>query len=114
MPGNNKRSEQWTSQDKFIIVLETSNLNEAELSEHCRKKGLYPEQFQQWKEACQNTNAAHQELVKKERDLLKREQKKTKSLGKELARKEKALAETAALLVLQKKAQALWREEKGE
>lgn len=114
VPGNNKGSDQWSSQDKFTVVLETSSLNEAELSEYCRKKGLYPEQVQLWKEACQNANAAHQELVKKERDLLKREQKKSKNLEKELARKEKALAETAALLVLQKKAQALWGEEKGE
>jgi len=39
---------------------------------------------------------------------LQQERKKTRKLEKELRRKEKALAEAAALLVLQKKAQAIW------
>ena len=112
MPGDQKNSERWSSQDKFAIVLETASLNEAELGEYCRKKGLYPEQIAQWKEACQNANAVERELNKKERNQLKLEQKKNKKLEKELIRKEKALAEAAALLVLQKKSQALWGEEK--
>lgn len=110
MPGNKKNSEQWSSHDKFAAVLEAASLNEAELNVYCRKKGLYPVQIEQWKEVCQNANASQQALTKKERELLKQEQKKTKKLEKELNRKEKALAEAAALLILQKKARALWGE----
>ena len=106
VPGDSKNSEKWSSADKFAVVLETSSLNEAELGEYCRKKGLYAEQITFWKQACINANASQQELTKKERDLLKQEKKKSKKLEKELNRKEKALAEAAALLVLQKKAQA--------
>lgn len=110
VPGNGKNSEKWSSANKFAIVLETASLNEAELSEYCRRKGLFPEQVKQWKHACINANATQQELTKKEREQSTQDQKKIKILGKELQRKEKALAEVAALLVLQKKAQALWGE----
>lgn len=108
VPGNSKNAEKWSSADRFNIVLETVSLNEAELSEYCRKKGLFPEQIHQWKQACIDANATQQTLTKKACEQLKLEQKKTKRLEKELNRKEKALAEAAALLVLQKKAQALW------
>jgi len=114
VPGDGKNPEKWSSADKFAVVLETASLNEAELGEYCRKKGLYPEQIEQWKKACINANASRQELTKKERDLLKKEQKKTRKLEKELNRKEKALAEAAALLVLQKKVQALWGESEDD
>jgi len=45
---------------------------------------------------------------------LKKERKKNRRLEKELSRKDKALAEAAALLILQKKAQAIWGESEGE
>ena len=44
VPGDGHSPEDWSSEDKFKVVLETASLNEAELSEYCRKKGLYPEQ----------------------------------------------------------------------
>lgn len=77
-----KNADKWSSQDKFMVVLETANLTEIEFSEYCREKGVYPEQVKEWKEK--------------------------EKLEKELARKEKALAEAAALLVLRKKADAIW------
>lgn len=114
VPGNGKNSEKWSSSDKFAIVLECAALNEAELGEYCRKKGLYPEQIEQWRESCMNANASAQEQNKANRDRAKQDQKKIKKLESELRRKEKALAEAAALLVLQKKAQALWGEDAEE
>lgn len=114
VPGDGKNSEQWSSSDKFSVVVETAHFNEAELSEYCRKKGLYPEQIAQWKQSCMTANAQGQEQTKAERERGKRDQKKIKKLEQELRRKEKALAETAALLVLQKKAQALWGETEDE
>ena len=107
-PANNEPAEQWNSQDKFLIVMETIQLSEAELSEYCRQKGLYPEQVRQWQENCQNANAdipgRIAEIVQQE----KATQRELRQLKKELLRKESALAETAALLVLRKKAEAIW------
>jgi hypothetical protein len=42
---------------QFAVVLETAPLNEAELAEYCRRKGLYPEQIAAWREACRSANA---------------------------------------------------------
>jgi len=41
---SDKASDNWSSQEKFTVVLETATLNEVQLNEYCRKKGLYPEQ----------------------------------------------------------------------
>ena len=103
MPGNNKNTEKWSSSDKFATVLETASLNEAELGDYCRRQGLYAEQIQEWKQTCMNANASQIESDKLERERSKLDKKKIKKLERELHRKEKALAETAALLVLQKK-----------
>lgn len=103
-----KNADKWSSQDKFTVVLETANLSEIEFSEYCREKGIYPEQVREWKEACMSANdnaKVHQENASKE---LRKEHKEKEKLEKELARKEKALAEAAALLVLRKKANAIW------
>lgn len=108
VPGDGKNSERWSSADKFAVVMETAALNEAELSEYCRSKGLYPEQVADWKVSCMQANASAQETAKANRERSKQDKKRIKKLESELRRKEKALAETAALLVLQKKAQALW------
>ena len=99
---------QWSSQDKFMVVLETANLTEIEFSEYCREKGIYPEQVKEWKEACINANDNAREKSTKVGKELRVERKEKEKLEKELARKEKALAEAAALLVLRKKADAIW------
>ena len=112
---NLKSKSNWTSQDKFHIVLETASLSENELSEYCRRKGIYVEEIKVWKDQCLNANTASPKEDSVElKNNLKEEQKKNKELQRELTRKEKALAETAALLVLRKKAQAIWGEEEEE
>ena len=113
-PINIKSKNNWTSQDKFQVVLETATLSEIELAEYCRKKGIYLEEFKAWKEQCVNANTACKEDSNELKTSLKDEQKKNKELQKELRRKEKALAETAALLVLRKKALAIWGEDEEE
>ena len=107
-PVNLKPKNNWTSEDKFHIVLETAALSESELAEYCRRKGIYVEEIKAWKDQCLNANTTHTENPSKLKDNLKEEQKRNKELQRELRRKEKALAETAALLVLRKKAQAIW------
>ena len=108
VPGDGKNAEQWKSEDKFAVVLETATLNAAELAEYCRRKGLYAEQIAAWRLVCSAANANAAQVAKGQRAQSKGDQKRILSLEKELNRKEKALAEVAALLVLRKKAQAIW------
>jgi transposase-like protein len=107
-------ADTWSTQDKFLIVVETASMNEAELAEYARKKGLYVEQIKSWRDACMNANGGFaKEAAQLNRDL-KSSQKEVKKLEKELQRKEKALAEAAALLVLSKKANAIWGDPEEE
>ncbi len=98
----------WSSRDKFTAVLETSALNEADLSAYCRERGLYPEQIHQWRHSCEQANDWDRSQNKKLQQARRRDQRPIKDLEKELRKKEKALAETAALLVLEKKLGAIW------
>jgi transposase len=92
--------------DKFNIVVETAVMNEQELSEYCRRKGLYPNQIAGWKRQCTEANEPQNNKV--DRVKLRQQEQEIKQLKAELRRKEKALAETAALLVLKKKVQEIW------
>ena len=100
------------SEAKFDVVIETASLNEVELSEYCRRRGLYPAQLSTWRETCLQANDAAPSKVNREE--LRQQGKQIKQLEAELRRKDKALAEAAALLVLQKKVQALWAEPEDE
>jgi len=114
VPADGKNPEKWSSEDKFAIVLEAASFNEAELAEYCRRKGLYVEQITAWRKACLQANANSAAQAKAQREQTKNDRKQIKALERELHRKEKALAETAALLVLQKKAQAIWGDGEDE
>jgi transposase-like protein len=114
VPADGKNPERWSSEDKFSIVLEAASLNEAELAEYCRRKGLYVEQITAWRKACLQANANSAAQAKAQREQSKKDRKQIKTLERELYRKEKALAETAALLVLQKKARVIWGDGEDE
>jgi transposase-like protein len=113
-PGNGQTSDKWSSQDKFLIVMETFGMNEMELAEYCRKKGLYREQIEAWRVACLQANGQVFDQSKELNGALKEEKKRAKQLEKDLQKKEKALAEAAALLLLRKKAQAIWGDDEEE
>ena len=108
VPADPSNPENWSGENKLAVVIETAALNTEELAEYCRSKGLYVEQVQGWREAAIAGTDTQRPLSRAERHELQQERKKSRKLAKELRRKEKALAETAALLVLQKKAQAIW------
>jgi transposase len=110
VPTHRNNPHQWSAEDKLAVVIETASLNEEQLSEYCRSKGLYPEQVLAWKtDALSGYGKKPQQ--QKTKPLNQQKDKKTiKRLESELRRKEKALAETAALLVLSKKCQAIWGE----
>lgn len=103
--------DDWSAEQKFSTVLETATLSEIELSEYCREKGLYPEQIKAWKQSCISGNQTQAQQRKKLTQEQKADRKRIKALEKELKRKDAALAETAALLVLRKKLNAYWGED---
>ena len=107
-PADGKESERWSPQDKFLIVMQTYSMNEAELAEYCRSKGIFAEQIEEWRDACMQANGGVAKQSAQLQQELKSEKKRSKELEKELRRKESALAETAALLTLRRKARAIW------
>lgn len=114
VPGDGKNAEDWSSEDKFSVVLETATLSEVELAEYCRRKGIFVEQIERWKSSCLSANSGKDQQKLVLQDQRRQDKKKIKKLEQELRRKEKALAETAALLVLRKKADAIWGEEQDD
>ena len=113
-PGTDAVPDDWSTQDKFLIVVETASMSEAELAEYARKKGLYVEQIKAWRDACMNANGGVAKQAAELSKKLKESERANRQLQKELERKEKALAETAALLVLRKKADAIWGDPEEE
>ena len=103
-PMSAKRPQDWTAEEKLAVVIEVAAVSEENLGGFLRRKGLHEAQLNEW----------HQQVLsvlgKRPARSSKRsvEARRGKELEKELHRKDKALAETAALLVLQKKVQALW------
>ena len=108
-----RSSDRWSFEEKFTVVLECATLTETELGEYCRRKGLYPEQVDLWRQACVRGNMKSSDQQKKANTESSSDKKRIKQLERELARKEKALAEAAALLVLGKKLSTL-RQDNGE
>ena len=114
VPASEKDPEGWGATDKFTVVLETAGLNATELSAYCRERGLYPEQVERWRQASQDANEKPVLTLKEQKELERlraQDQKEIKRLKQELRRKEKALAEAAALLIASKKIQAFWGED---
>ena len=114
MPDSDNTPEGWTSKDKFAAVMETATLSEAEIAEYCRQRGLYPEQLTTWRAACEQANDWNRASEKQLKVVTRADRKKMRQLEKELARKEKALAEAAALLILRKKLDAMFEDPEAE
>ena len=114
LPSSQEGPEGWSARDKFNAVIESAGLNEAELAEYCRKKGIYPEQLSQWRMACEKANDWDRENNRRLKVEQKDNRKRIRELERELQRKEKALAEAAALMVLRKKAEAIWGDDEEE
>jgi transposase-like protein len=114
LPDGDSTPSGWTAVDKFAAVVETAALNEAELSAYCRQRGLYPEQIRAWRLACEQANDWDRSQTQRLKDARKVDERRIQELERELRIKEKALAETAALLVLRKKAQAIWGDGEAE
>ncbi|GMU03737.1 hypothetical protein KH5H1_78650 [Corallococcus caeni] len=96
--------KKWTPEEKLRVLVAAQGLTGEALGALLRGEGLHEEKLKEWQQAL--GGAATEALPAKERRRLAAAEKRVKELERELRRKEKALAETAALLVLEKKLQA--------
>lgn len=103
-----KRPQDWTAQEKLEAVLEAEGLSDEELGAFLRRRGLHRAHLERWRAAMRS---ALERPAKRKRPGKSPEARKIRELEKELRRKDKALAEASALLVLKKKAQAIWGDE---
>lgn len=101
-----RRPQDWSPEEKLRVVVESRGLADEELGAFLRKEGLHRAQLDEW-----SMTARSSLLVRKGAKKPSAESKRIRELERELHRKDKALAETAALLVLKKKAQAIWGDE---
>ena len=104
-----KRPNDWSAEEKLKVVMEAASLEVEQLGEFLRKKGLHKTHLEQWR--LQMLDGLQDGFSKKKTRQKKADSKRIQSLEKELRRKDKALAETAALLVLKKKVQQIWGDE---
>lgn len=107
------RERIWTGAARFDAVLTTSAMDEANKSAWCRANGVYPQELATWRENAMSAlsgDAAPRTSAQE----AKQDRRKIKELEREIRRKDKALAETAALLVLSKKVAAIFNKDMGE
>lgn len=100
------RPQNWSAEAKLKAITETSNMSDDEVGAYCRKNGLYTHHLQEWKQAL--IEGLKSSPSKKNRQENQKLIQETKALKQELLRKDKALAEVSALLVLKKKADLIW------
>jgi transposase-like protein len=101
-----KRPKDWTVGEKLQALMDTAGMDDSQRHGYCRQHGFYAHHLTQWKAELMNQDKRPgDDQLKTQNRALKEE---NRSLQRELKRKEKALAEAAALLVLKKKAQALF------
>ncbi len=105
------RGRAWTAAARLEAVIVTAALDEAGQSAWCREHGVYPDELLQWRSSA-TTALAEPEELRASPQATRQDKKRIKELERELLRKDRALAETAALLVLSKKVAAIFN--KGE
>lgn len=101
-----RRPSDWSAEEKLRAVNEASSITEADLGAWLRREGLQEEDLARFR-----ADAIAGLAAPRKAKSGGAEQKRIKELERELKRKDAALAEAAALLVLRKKAVALWGEE---
>jgi transposase len=101
-----RRVEDWPPEERLRVVVEAGRLSEAELGAFLRREGLHEATLREWRAAALEGLSPKRTAGSKQKRAA--DQKRVRELEREIRRKDRALAETAALLVLQKKVQAIW------
>ena len=108
-PAKSVHTTEWTAAQRLLALHETHGLGEEALNAWCRERGLFAHVLTQWRsDFCAAAGAAR---PREEAEELRQLRSTNMQLQRDLNRKDKALAEAAALLVLQKKYRALWAAE---
>lgn len=105
--GTGAGSPRWTAAARLQAVIVTATMDEATRSAWCREQGLYPTELDTWK---QDAIAGLGEPRATSAVEARQDRRRVKELERELHRKDKALAETAALLILSKKLSAVFHD----
>ena len=103
--------EQRSPSEKMSLIFESRSLSSEVKGEWLRKNGIHSEHLVLWE---QELRDQVNDKASKEKETVKKQKMKIKSLEKELERKDKALAEMAALMVLKKKAEAIWGDDEED
>ncbi len=106
-----KRPQDWSAEEKLNMVITCAFLDEEKVSELCRERGIFLHHIKQWEQDFVSSQSASTRVSTRSDNKTLRQE--NKALKKELNRKNKALAETAALLVLQKKVNEIWGSDEG-
>src|ERR1035437_5150300 len=105
------RGRAWTAGARLEAVITAAAMDEAGKSAWCREHGIYPAELDKCRMNA-TTALTEPEEARASPQATRQDKKRIKELERELLRKDRALAETAALLVLSKKVAAIFN--KGE
>lgn len=105
------RGRAWTAGGRLEAVITAAAMDEAGKSAWCREHGVYLAELDKWRMSA-TAALAEPEEARASPQATRQDKKRIKELERELLRKDRALAETAALLVLSKKVAAIFN--KGE
>lgn len=103
-----KRPHDWTAEEKIQAYIEYEKLSEEERGAFLRGKGLHSSKVIEWRQQCVTALDNNNNNTHVNRNKLSEANRRVKELEGDLRRKEKALAEAAALLMLKKKADSIW------
>jgi transposase len=103
------RGRVWTAPARLQALILTAPMDEVQRSAWCREQGIFPSDLKAWEEAA-TAALLDPEEGRATPAQTRQTHKRIKELEREVQRKDRALAETAALLVLSKKAEAIFRD----
>ena len=116
LPDGERSASASAAAKRFDAVLSTATMDEASKSAWCRANGVYPQQLAQWRQSCTQSLAESETARGRavQPQQARQDRTRIKELERELHRKERALAECAALLVLSKKVSAIFNKSEDE
>lgn len=102
-----KTAKKWNAAEKLRLLIEAGRISDEELGEFLRRNGVHEATLKQWRSDAEEGLSGN----KQRSNGKSKEEKKIKELERELRRKDKALAEASAILVLKKKVAEIWGDE---
>ena len=108
------KRKKWSAEAKLKAVSETMGISEAEVGQYLRREGIHSGELEDWRLQIVTSLSAKSKagLVSDERDEKIKDLEGRLSVSeRELLRKDKALADVSALLILQKKVRLLLEKE---